>query len=161
MSSGGEVLVGLVILVGLVGIVVPVLPGAALVWAAIGVWAWQTADTAAWWVFGGATVLTVGAFVVKWAWPGRRLTRAGVPGRAIVVGGVVGLVGFFVIPVVGLFIGFPLGVWLHERLRLRANRPAWDATVHALRATGLSLVLELLGSLAAAALWLVGVLALT
>ena len=161
MSVVGEVVVGLVVLLGLVGIVVPVLPGAALVWAAIGVWAWATGEAAGWWVFAGATVLTAGAFVVKLAWPGRRLTRAGVPGRALLAGGVLGVVGFFVVPVVGLFLGFPLGVWAHERARLRDGRAAWDATVHALRATGLSILVELAGSLLSAGLWLVGVLALT
>lgn len=39
MSAAGVILVGLVIAVGLVGILVPILPGGILVIAAIGVWA--------------------------------------------------------------------------------------------------------------------------
>src|SRR3954447_20809816 len=39
MSGPGLAVVGLLIAAGIVGVVVPVLPGAALAWAAIGVWA--------------------------------------------------------------------------------------------------------------------------
>ena len=44
--------------------------------------------------------------------PGRRLRDAGVPRQSIVAGLVLAVVGFFVIPFVGFFIGFPLGVYL-------------------------------------------------
>ncbi|MEJ7755607.1 MAG: DUF456 domain-containing protein [Nocardioidaceae bacterium] len=117
MSTGAEVVVGLVILVGVVGIIVPVLPGTLLVLAAIGVWAFQVGTTAGWAVFGGATLAVTAAFVAKYAWPGRRLKAAGVPNAALMVGGLCALVGFFVIPFVGLFVGFPLGVYLYELQR--------------------------------------------
>ncbi|MBY6680401.1 DUF456 domain-containing protein [Rhodococcus sp. BP-316] len=160
MTAGAEVLVGLVVLIGLIGIVVPVLPGVVLVFAAIGVWAFVVGTASAWTVFGIATALLVASGVVKYLWPGRRLKTAGVPTRSIVAGGVVGIVGFFVVPVVGLFLGFPLGVYLAELPRARTSGSAWQSTVHATKAVGLSILVELFGALMAAGVWLGAVIVL-
>lgn len=154
MSTGGEVLVGLAILVGLVGVVVPVLPGALLVWAAIALWAVLTATMLGWLVLAVATVCVAGVQVVKYVIPERRLREAGVPRRSVVLGGLLALVGFFVIPVVGLFIGFIGGVYLAERQRQRAHDSAWRSTMLAVRAVGVAIVIELAGTLLAALSWL-------
>jgi uncharacterized protein len=90
--------------------------------------------------------------------PGRRLRGAGVPRRSIVAGVVLAVVGFFVIPVVGLFIGFPLGVYVEERRRLGRHASAWRSTQEALRALGLSIVIELAATAFAACVWLAAVL---
>ena len=154
MSAGGEVLVGLAILVGLVGVVVPVLPGAVLVWAAILVWALATKTTLGWVVLAVATVSVAAVQVVKYVIPDRRLRAGGVPRRSIVLGGLLGLVGFFVIPVVGLVLGFLAGVYLSERQRLREHDAAWRATILAAKAAGVSILVELAGTLVAAMAWL-------
>ncbi|OZC47101.1 hypothetical protein CH286_12935 [Rhodococcus sp. WWJCD1] len=156
MSTLGEVLVGLVILVGLVGIVVPILPGTILIFAAVAVWAWLTGGAAAWTVFAIGTILLVLSGVVKYTWPGRRMREAGVPMRSLMVGGLLGIVGFFVIPVVGLFIGFIAGVYVAEVPRHRNHSEAWRSTVHATKAAGLSILVELFGALLASAVWLGG-----
>lgn len=160
MSPAVEALIGLVILVGLVGIVVPVLPGTLAIFAAVAAWAWLTGGAAAWTVFAIATVFLVISGVVKYTWPGRRMREAGVPMRSLAVGGLLGIVGFFVIPVVGLFIGFVAGVYVAEVPRHRNHAAAWRSTVHATKAAGLSILVELLGALLAAAVWLGGVLVL-
>jgi uncharacterized protein YqgC (DUF456 family) len=154
VSDLGLVLVGLAIATGLVGVVVPVLPGALLVWAAIAVWALAVGGATAWAVLGVATLAIGGAQVVKVLVPGRRLRDAGVPRRSIVAGVVLAVVGFFVIPVVGFFVGFPLGVYLEERRRLGRHAAAWDSTREALRAMGLSILIELTATVLAAGAWL-------
>ena len=88
-------------------------------------------------------VLIGASQVVKYIVPERRLRESGVPRRSMLVGVLLGIVGFFVIPVVGMFVGFPLGVYLSERQRLGAHAHAWTSTKHALRATGLSILIEL------------------
>ena len=70
-----------------------------------------------------------------------------------------GVVGFFVIPVVGAFLGFPLGIYLAERVKLGAHAAAWASTRHALKAIALSIGIELLTGLAIATTWLIGVAA--
>ncbi|MCC3327446.1 DUF456 domain-containing protein [Nocardia abscessus] len=152
-------LAGLVILVGLVGVVVPILPGVILIFGAIAVWVFLTGGATAWTVFAISTLLLVLSGVVKYTWPGRRMKDAGVSNRAVFLGAVLGVVGFFVIPVVGLFVGFVLGVYLSELQRLRVNRQAWQATVHALKGVGLSIMIELFGALLAVAVWVAGVFA--
>ena len=67
-----------------------------------------------------------------------------------------GVVGFFVVPVVGLFLGFVLGVYLAERRRLGAAG-AWPSTKASLRAVGLSILIELVAGVLAAGTWVVGV----
>lgn len=157
MSVGGEVLVGLAVVVGLVGIVVPILPGTILVFAAIAVWAFVTGGSVAWTTFAVATFLLVTSGVVKYTWPGKRMKDAGIPTRSLMIGGVVGIVGFFVVPIIGLFIGFVLGTYVAELPRNKSHSAAWKSTVHATKAAGLSILVELLGALLASGVWLAAV----
>jgi uncharacterized protein YqgC (DUF456 family) len=155
--TGVEVVAAILIAVGLVGIVVPILPGSVLVLLAVVIWATETTGGTAWTVAAVAGGLVVLGGVVKYLVPGRRLQRAGVPNRTLLLAAVLGVVGFFVVPVVGLVLGFVLGIYLGERVRLGA-RDAWPATVHALKAVGLGLLIELVACLLAAGVWVVGVL---
>ena len=102
----------------------------------------------------GTTLLIGGAQVVKVLVPGRRLRDAGVPRRSIAAGVILAVVGLFVIPFVGFFIGFPLGVYLEERRRLGRHASAWRSTREALRAMGLSIVIELSATVVSAGAWL-------
>ncbi|MPZ61503.1 MAG: DUF456 family protein [Propionibacteriales bacterium] len=136
------------------GVVVPVLPGALLVWAAIAVWAAVTQTSAGWVVLAVATGSIAAVQIVKYVLPERRLRNAGVPRRSILIGGLAGLVGFFVLPIVGLLVGFVGGVYVAERRRIGDHAEAWRATVLAARLAGLTIVIELFGTLVAAATWL-------
>ncbi|MFG1625651.1 DUF456 domain-containing protein [Kribbella sp. NPDC049227] len=158
MDTLGTFLIGLVIFVGILGIVVPVLPGAILSLAAILVWALVEKGPTAWVVLSAAVVLIGASQVVKYVVPERQLRESGVPRRSMVVGALLGIVGFFLIPVVGMFVGFPLGVYLSEWQRLRTHADAWRSTKHALRATGVSILIEFIGASLAAAVWLGAVL---
>ena len=150
-----DVLVALAIAVGLVGILVPVLPGTVLIAAAVLVWAIGVSSPTGWVVLGLVTVFLAAGTVVKYAVPGRRLQATGVPTRTLVVGGLAGVVGFFVVPVVGLVVGFVAGVYASELQRVGTQR-AWGTTKHALRAAGLSVLIELSAGLLAAVTWLAG-----
>jgi uncharacterized protein len=155
----GLVLVALVIATGIVGVVVPVLPGALLAWAAIAVWALADRSSTAWVALAFATLVIGGAQLVKILVPGRRLRTAGIPRRSILTGVVLATLGFFLIPVVGFFIGFPLGVYLEERRRIGHHASAWQSTRQAVGAMGLSILIELLATVLAAGAWLAAVLA--
>jgi hypothetical protein len=104
-------------------------------------------------VLGIVVAIVVIGSVVKYLVPGRRLRDSGVPGRTIALGAVLGVIGFFVIPVVGLFIGFVLGIYLAELARLGAHDAAWPSTRKALGAVGWSIVIEMATGLIAAAVW--------
>lgn len=156
MTAALTVLVALAIAVGIAGIVVPVLPGVLLIAAALLVWAIVTGGTTAWVVFGVALALLVVGQVVKYLVPGQRLKDAGIPVSTQWMGVLLGIVGFFVIPVVGIFVGFVLGVYLWEVRRV-GREAAWPSTKHALRAAGLSIVIELASAVLATVVWVVGV----
>ncbi|MGV0743596.1 DUF456 domain-containing protein [Mycolicibacterium sp. XJ870] len=157
MSALGIVLVAVAIAVGLIGIVVPILPGGLLVFAAIAVWAVVENNTASWVTLGVATVLFVATLVIKYLWPVRRMRAAEVRTRSLVVGGVLGVIGFFVIPVIGLLIGFVAGVYLAELGSRRDTKRAWASTVHAVKGVALSVGVELTGALLATIAWVAGV----
>ncbi len=148
------VLVGLTIVIGLLGIVIPVLPGAILVLAAVLVWALVEKTTVGWIVLGIATAAILVTQVLKFVLPERHLRGQGVPWTTSLGGAVVGIVGFFVVPVVGFPLGYVLGIFGVEWARKRAARPAWSATKAALAAAGLSTAIELAGALVAAYVWL-------
>jgi uncharacterized protein YqgC (DUF456 family) len=151
-----EVGVAVAIAVGLVGIVVPILPGSVLVLVAIAVWASEVGGSTAWLVFAVATTFLVLGTIVKYVMPGRRLQVSGIPASTQWVGVLGAVVGFFVVPVVGLFLGFVVGVYAAERRRLGAQA-AWPSTKAALRAVGLSILIELAAGVLAAGTWAVGV----
>ena len=154
--TGPDLLVALVIAVGLVGVLVPLLPGTSLVLGAIVVWAFLVGTPTGWLVCAVAVLFLLVGAVVKYAVPGRRLKEGGVPTSTLLLAGVLGVVGFFVIPLVGVVVGFVGGIYLAEGTRVGWSR-AWPATVHALKAVGLSLLIELTAGLLAAVTWAVGV----
>jgi uncharacterized protein YqgC (DUF456 family) len=158
VSTGGIILVALAIAVGLAGILVPLLPGTLLIWLAVGVWALAEGTRTAWVVLGVVTLLLGAGILVKYLWPVKRMRAADVSGKTLAVGGVLGVVGFFVIPVVGLVVGFVGGVYLAEFAQRRDQRRAWAATVHAVKGVLLSVGVELLAGLLATAVWIAGVL---
>jgi uncharacterized protein len=157
MSTGGVVLVALVIAVGLAGIVVPMLPGTLLVFSAIAVWAVVEHTITSWVTLGVVAVLMAAATLIKYLWPMRRMRAADVSTWSLVAGAVLGIIGFFVVPVLGLVIGFVLGVYLAELASRRDQRLAWTSTVHAVKGVALSVGVELCGALLATVVWVVGV----
>jgi len=157
MGTGGIILVAIVIAVGVVGIVVPLLPGTLLVFGAIAVWAVVENNITAWVTLGAVTVLLGAALLIKYLWPMRRMRAADVRTRSLVAGAALGIIGFFVIPVVGLVIGFVLGVYLAELANRRDQRLAWTSTKHALKGVALSVGVELAGALLATVAWVFGV----
>lgn len=151
------VVTGLLMLVGLVGIVVPVLPGLLLVWLATALWAFDHPNHWAWVVFGLCGVAYAAGVVTQYLVPGRRLKDAGVKATTLFLAVVLAVVGFFVIPVLGAPVGFVLGVFLVELGRKRDRRVAWRSTLHALKAVMTSIGIELVAGFAIVGLWIIGV----
>ncbi|MDG4823828.1 DUF456 domain-containing protein [Asanoa sp. WMMD1127] len=152
------ILCGVAMVIGVFGVVIPFLPGLLLTWAAAVAWAIFVGEGGArWGLLALATVIVILGIVVKYAWPGRNLKRSGVPNKTLLLGGVLAIVGFFVIPVVGLVIGFVAGVWLAELARLGDSKLAWPSTKHAIKAAGLAMLVELGAALAIAIIWVAAV----
>ncbi|WP_445168011.1 DUF456 domain-containing protein [Mycolicibacterium sp. Dal123E01] len=158
MSIGGTILVGLAIIIGLIGVFVPLLPGTLLIFVAIAVWAVIEHNVVSWIVLGVVTIVLGASLLAKYLWPAQRLRASDIGRWAMVAGAILGVIGFFVVPMVGLPLGFVLGVYVCELAVRRDRARAWAATVLALKSAALSVGVELTGALIAAAVWLTGVL---
>lgn len=150
----------LIIAIGLVGIAVPVLPGLVVVFLGVLLWGSEHGSAGGWVVVGLAAGLMVAGYLCEYLIPGRRMRSAGVGTTTILAGAALGVVGFFVIPVVGLFLGFLLGVYLAEAARSGRRQHAWATTRQAVKAVLTSVGIELTAGLAITLTWIVG-LALT
>ena len=159
MTDAQQLLVGLAMALGLVGILVPVVPGLLLIWAA-GLW-WTIADgggTVRWTVFGVLTALLVLGTVTKYVLPARSAAARGAPPTTLLAGAAGAVVGFFVIPVVGVLVGGVAGIYLAEYARLKDGDRAWASTRAALVAIGIGLLIELAAGLLMFGAWLLGLL---
>ncbi|MEV1045527.1 DUF456 domain-containing protein [Streptomyces sp. NPDC049916] len=158
MSVWQLVAVGLVMLLGLVGVLLPGVPGQAIVWAAVLWWALTDMTTAAWAVLIGATALMLLNQALKPLLPPRRPGESGAPRRTLVTGGLAAIAGFFVVPVVGAVLGYVGAIFGAERMRLGSRGAAWASVRSVMRATGYAVLVELFACLLVAGAWLGAVL---
>lgn len=145
-------------IVGVTGIVVPVIPGSVTILAGLLVWALLGgAGVVGWVVFGVGAALVLAGASAQYLITGRRLRARQIPNRSVVVGLLCGVVGLFVIPFVGLPVGFVVGLLGMEWLRVRNWREAASTSWAALKSVGLGMLVELGCALAAATTLLVGI----
>lgn len=154
MGAWELLLVGVVLLLGIGGVLVPGVPGPWLVWAAVLWWALKDPEPVTWWVLVGASVVLLVAQGIRWLLPPRRFRQSGATRRTAVYAGAGALVGFCVVPVIGALPGFIGGIYVSERLRLGGHGRAATATRTAMRAGGWSVLTELFACLLIAGAWL-------
>ncbi len=125
----GTVLIAIAILVGILGTVLPILPGLLLCWGAVVGYGFIAGfDTVAWVAIAATTV-----FFALGTWWGVRIPQrhaAEIGMRTIdqVAAAICAIVGAFVIPVVGLPVGFIVGVFVLRLLRTMNLSAAWTST---------------------------------
>ncbi len=149
----------ILIIVGIVGIVVPVVPGLLLAVLGVLLWASETGGSTAWTVFGLCVAIYLAGVVVQLLVPGKRLRAQGVTTWTLLLAVLLGIVGMFVIPVIGFVIGFVGGIFLVEQGRSRNRAQAWARTKNAVGAVMTSMGIELIAGLLIAVTFVVGVLA--
>lgn len=138
-----EILILVLMAIGVLGIVIPILPGLIIVLLGVLLYALGEQSQLGWWLFAVCVVIFLAGMLLQWAVPGQRMRRAGVQTSTLIIGVICAIVMAFVIPVVGLFVGFPLGIFLVSLARTRDRVEAWRATKHALRAVGTNILIEL------------------
>jgi uncharacterized protein YqgC (DUF456 family) len=153
MGAWGLLLVGVVMLLGLSGVLVPGAPGSWLVWAAVLWWALEDPEGLAWAVLVGATCVQLLSQAIRWHMPPRRLVESGATPRMGVYAGVGALLGFFLLPVLGAVPGFLGGMYLCERFRLGGHREAVMSVRLVMRSGGTGVLVELFACLLIAGAW--------
>jgi uncharacterized protein YqgC (DUF456 family) len=159
MSGLGELLIGLAMAVGLVGILIPVLPGIVLVWLA-GL-AWTILDGGGivrWSLFGVMTALTLGALVAGVRLPTKSAAHTDAPRGTLWLAAAFSIVGFFVIPVIGVLVGFSAGVLLAHLIATNDIHKAFDALWATLRAFGKSVLIHGACGVGICTLWILGLI---
>lgn len=136
------VLVALAYIVGLAGIVVPVLPGTITLVIATLIWAIVVGGWPAWVAFGLVLVFGAIGMGTSYVLTGRRLHAAEVPMWPVYVGIASGIVGIFVIPLLGLPIGFLIGLYVSEAVRQKDWKRAFSSAWVAIKALGTGIIIE-------------------
>ena len=81
-----EILVALMMAIGVVGIVLPVLPGLLIVLAAVLLWAFDEGTRGAWIVFAVAVAVYLLGLLLQFLIPGKRMRAAGVRTSTLLFG---------------------------------------------------------------------------
>jgi uncharacterized protein len=146
--------IGLMMAVGLIGTLLPLLPGLPIIWAAALIYGLleDFSGTGAI-AFTLITVLAVAGIVAGFVLPHRRVAAKGAPASTVAAGVVLGIVGFFVIPVVGLVLGAVGGVLIAERARTGDWDTAWTTTKDLLVGFGIGVAVEFATGLAMILCW--------
>ncbi len=152
------ILTGLVMLVGLAGTIVPVLPGPTLILLAAAGYGLLTG-------FGensGQLLATMALLAVASGatrlWLAKSgASRGGASRQSMLLGLALAVMGFFVLPVIGALIGGVLGIYLAEYSRTQDRAKAWQATRGVLLGFGASYLLEVVAALVMVGMWIVWV----
>jgi uncharacterized protein len=149
-------LVGVVMVVGVVGTIIPFVPGLVIVWAAGLVYGLiEGFGTTGWVAFAVMTVLLVLGSAATYVLPHRAGVLAGVGRTSLRLGMLGAVIGFVVIPVIGLPLGAVAGVWVGERRRLGGWQEAWGTTRTVVIGFGLGALVEFGSAVLMVVTWLI------
>lgn len=151
-----SIIAGVLMLIGALGTIFPILPGSILVIVGLVIWAVAIGGPVGWTVFVIGLLLCATGMASSALLTGNRLKQRQIPNRSILIGALVGVIGAFTIPVIGLFAGFIAGLFGSEWYRLRDAKRAWQASVVALKSVGIGMLIEFSCAGAAIAVWVVG-----
>lgn len=153
-----SVIAGLLLIISVAGTVYPVLPGSLLTILTLLGWAWFLGGPAAWTCAGIGMALAAVGWSASAVLTGRSLKRQQIPRGTILVAVAAGIAGMFLIPVVGLFVGFGVGLLLAEYARRRDLASALRASAATLKSTGLGILVEFGCAALAGSVWTLGMI---
>lgn len=144
MDTFALVLVALAMLVGIIGTIVPLLPGLPIVWAAALVYGVVEGFGVVGWIcFAIITIVGIGGAVAGFVVPQRQVKGGGAPFSTTVAGVTGAVIGFFVIPIIGIVVGAIVGVLVAERARTQSWALAWASTKRAIYGFGLGALVQM------------------
>lgn len=142
-------------LLGMIGIIVPILPGIFLIWLGVALYVWQT----------GFEVISVGMFLLMsvlvlfagtsdlWL-PYFGAKKSGAAKRSYLLSTVGALVGSFLLPIIGTIIGFVLGLFVGEYWKHQNADTAVSVSWGGLKGWGIATMIQLV-----AGVWVIGLFA--
>jgi len=152
-------LTALLMAVGLAGVVLPFMPGLPIIWAGALLYGITTAfGSVGWAAMIAITLLGVIGMAAAFVLPDRAGAAAGASRTTRLFAGLLGLVGFFVVPVIGFPLGACLGVLLAQYRRTADWDGAVRSTVAVLKGFGVGLLAEMGAGFAMVLVWVAWVI---
>ncbi|MBL1131403.1 MAG: DUF456 domain-containing protein [Chloroflexi bacterium] len=130
-------------LLGMIGIIIPILPGVFLIWGGVAVYVWQTGFeviTAPHFVFISVMVLIAGTSDVWLPYLGAK--KSGAAKRSYLLSMVGAIIGSFLLPVIGTIIGFVLGLFLGEYWKHQNANTAVQVSWGGLKGYGIATLIQ-------------------
>jgi uncharacterized protein YqgC (DUF456 family) len=145
---------GLLMAVGLAGVIMPFVPGLPIIWGAALLYGIATEfGRLGWMAMIAITLLLAVGMAASIVLPDRAGAAAGASRSTRLFAGLLGLIGFFVVPV----IGFPLGACLGVLIAQYRQTDDWDgairSTIAVLKGFGVGILAELGAGLAMVLVW--------
>ena len=146
--------VALLMAVGLAGVVMPFVPGLPIIWGAALLYGFMTSfGSIGWTAMTAITLLVIVGMAASIVLPDRAGAAAGASRATRLFAGLLGLLGFFVIPVVGFPLFACLGVLIAQYRETDDWQGAMDSTVAVLKGFGVGILAELGAGLAMVLVW--------
>lgn len=148
-----------VMIVGVIGLVIPVLPGTVIIWlAALGYGLYSGFGTTGWIIFGILSIVMILSTVMDNLMVGAKTLQGGAALSSVVLGIVAGVVFTLIAPPFGGLVAAPLTIFLLEYRRSGSWETAREAVKNLTIGMGLSWVVRLGMGLLMVVLWGIWVL---
>jgi uncharacterized protein len=154
-----NIVIFLSMLVGLAGLVIPIFPGLVVIW--IGGLAYGIItgfEFPAWLIFSILTVIMITGSLLDNVIMGKQAHKQGASWVSIIMAILFGIVGTFIIPIIGGFLGALLGIFITEWIRRKNWREAINASSGLAVGCGWAIILRFGLGVVMIALWGVWVL---
>ena len=151
-----EALVLTMMIIGLVGLLVPIIPGLVIIWvAALGYGLYAGFGTLGWIMFALITVLMIVGSVLDNVLMGTKAHESGAPWWVVLVAMVAGIIGNFFLPVIGGILAALLALFLVEFARRKNAKKALTSMKGMLVGWGWAVLIRFIMGLFMIGLWLI------
>ena len=143
-------------LIGLLGLVVPIMPGLVIIWvAALGYGLFAGFGTLGWVMFALITVLMIVGSVVDNILMGAKAHESGAPWWVVLVALAAGILGNFALPIIGGLVAALLALFLVEYARRKDAKAALKSMKGMLIGCGWAFVIRFIMGLFMIGFWLI------
>ena len=154
-----NIVILLTMLVGLLGLIIPIFPGLVIIWIGSLAYGLITGfEFPAWLMFSILTVIMIVGSLLDNFVMGKQAHKQGASWLSIVLAILFGIVGTFIIPIIGGFLGAILALFVAEWIHRKNWRDAINATTSLAIGCGWAVVLRFVLGVVMIALWGVWVL---
>jgi uncharacterized protein YqgC (DUF456 family) len=145
-----------VMVIGLLGLVVPIMPGLVIIWvAALGYGLFAGFGTLGWVMFALITVLMIAGSVVDNILMGAKAHESGAPWWVVLVALLAGILGNFALPIIGGLVAALLALFLVEYARRKDAKEALKSMKGMLIGCGWAVVIRFIMGLFMIGFWLI------